>query len=132
LQQEIRSTIGSFPDNAFRVLALVKDKSALTLLKKQNVSLAIRAWNIRHTHKSADYGVLDRTMTLFGKADYDSKKLGEVLLGTEVRLLKRRVRNEQKEGPRGGPSTYDKIKVLKTKQEGYIERTGLGFIPNIY
>lgn len=126
---DIGEFTGAFPFNAEYVLAHIGVPESLAALKKHKLKFGIQGWNLRHTKKSQNYGVVRKTVGLHPQA---SSKIGSVLIvkpGESVKILKRRVENAREEGPRGGASLFDEVEVLSSGRRGYVQRAGDDFDP---
>src|SRR5690606_32084651 len=117
---DIGEFTGAFPFNAEYVLAHIDVPESLAALKKHKLKYGMQAWNLRHTKKSQDYGVVYQNVGLHPRA---SAQIGSVLIlkpGEGVKILKRRIENQREEGPRGGPSLFDEVEVLSSGRRGFV------------
>lgn len=135
-QQELDMATGAFPFNALWALAHIPGEQSLKVLeqyfaatKDRSAALAIQGHKLRQDRQGSQYGVVINDTQLFSRPSEQSQVLQEITSGKQVKILQEKIVNTQEEGPRGGPSAYDRVELLPGGPPGYIQRAGDGFTP---
>ncbi|HEX5324690.1 MAG TPA: hypothetical protein VFW40_12955 [Capsulimonadaceae bacterium] len=133
-EKKYDNAVGAFPFNALWVLSHFKTTSALSVLqhyyaqsKDKEALLAINGWKSRSKYGNSA-GVLINDHDLLSGSSEESKVLAHLSAGEPVIDFKT-VDNDKEEDARGGPTQFDRIRVIRTKQVGYIERASDDFDP---
>ncbi len=110
-----------------RVRAAAKDPGLRTM-----VGHALAAHRLR-AQKGAACGVFGRGSLpqLYAEASTASRVLQTLPQGQAVRVLRENVVNEKEEGPRGGPTEFDRVSLLPSGRTGYVQRVG-DLFPSFY
>jgi glycosidase len=127
----------AFPFNAFWALAQFNSDKARNILAKykndKQAMFALKASKLRNENPNSKLGVLASNEELYQLPSSSSKNIGKLTAGSVVEILQKDIKNENEEGPRGGPAVFDKVRPSSAEGEvGYIQRGGDGGFPPFY
>lgn len=137
-QAALGGSTGAFPFNALWALAHIPgDRSRqaleqyLAASQDQTAALALKGHRLRQAQQSSRYGIVIHDTPLLSQPREQAPVVREISSGQQVKIVQERIINAQEEGPRGGPSVYDRVELLPGGERGYIQRAGDGFTPFI-
>jgi hypothetical protein len=110
-----------------RVRAATKDQDLRAMIGHALTAHRLRA------QKGAACGVFGRGSLpeLYAAPSTGSRVLQALPQGQAVRVLKEHLVNDKEEGPRGGPTEFDRVSLLPSGRTGYVQRTG-DLFPSFY
>ena len=124
-------SIGMFPYNAIYALANIENPQSKVSLEKcidENFSsdcvLALEAWEYRNSHEGGEETVSFARfpMDLYKSSSESSEVLTSLKKGTKVIILDELISNDDEVGFRGGPMRYQRVRIVDSGIEGYIQQ----------